>query len=249
MKKIIICFASEDKKYGNRFYRSQSILIESAKPHFDGFAAFNPQSLDKEFIDENKHILKAERGYGYWLWKPFIINKTLKHLNNGDLFFYVDSGNSIVGDINLLFDKAEKDINNLILFDNRDGAPEGTYWKNYQWTKYDSFKKMDCLEEKYIQGKQINGSYILGIKNNFTVNFFNEYFDYCKDEDILTDIPNKLGSNFDGFHDHRHDQSILSLLAIKHNITVLRDPSESGNSSIKPTDGYPQIFLHHRGFI
>lgn len=35
--------------------------------------------------------------------------------------------------------------------------------------------------------------------------------------------------NFFGFHFHRHDQSVLSLLAIKHKIVLFRQPTQYGN--------------------
>jgi len=39
-----------------------------------------------EFIDKNP------RGYGYWLWKPYIIKKNMERMKNGDILLYLDSG-------------------------------------------------------------------------------------------------------------------------------------------------------------
>lgn len=239
MKRIMVSFAND------RFYRSQSILVESSKKYFDGHASFNLNYIDKKFFEKNKHILEQKRGCGYWLWKPYVIKETLKQLDFGDIVFYVDSGNLIVNDPNILIDIAKKTDKGMLLFKNRDGAPHGTIWKNFQWTKYDCFKKMNCLDNVYVKGDQIDGSYVVVVKNKFTLSFFDEYTAYCEDEDILTDIPNKLGENFEGFKDHRHDQSVLSLMAIRENITIEESPSEWGNDFRK----YKQTFLHHRGVI
>ena len=55
-------------------------------------------------------------------------------------------------------------------------------------------------------------------------------------KNILTDIPNACGlSNLPEFKDHRHDQSILSLLAKKHNVEMFRDPSQWGNPHKRPS--------------
>jgi hypothetical protein len=229
----------------DKFYRSQSFLVDSAKKYFDGHASYNPNYIDKKFIEKNKHIFNQKRGYGYWLWKPYIIRETLKQLNFGDIVFYVDCGNLIINDPNILIEKAKKNKTGILLFKNRDGAPHGAIWKNYQWIKYDCFKKMNCLEERCIQGDQVDGSYIVAVKSPYTLSFFNEYLTYCEDEDILTDIPNKLGNNYEGFKDHRHDQSVLSLMAIKNNIETEESPSEWGNDF----RDYKQTFLHHRGII
>jgi len=81
------------------------------------------------------------------------------------------------------------------------------------------------------------------------MSFFDEYVAHCEDADILTDAPNKLGSNLQGFKDHRHDQSVLSLMSIREKLLVAREPSEWGNDYMTTAYSYPQIFSHHRGII
>mgnify|MGYP000615107427 FL=1 len=49
------------------------------------------QSLqeDAEFI--NKHaefINNNRRGFGYWIWKPYLIMKQIDKMEDGDIFFY-----------------------------------------------------------------------------------------------------------------------------------------------------------------
>jgi len=103
---------------------------------------------------------------------------------------------------------------------------------------------MNCDNDEYINGLHLNGSYLVFKNNDFARNFVSEWLDFCQNEEILTDNPNKFGDNYPGYYDHRHDQSILSLLAIKHKIKPLVDPSEWGNKcGIRE---FPQMFLHHR---
>ena len=198
MKTILISFASIDPKFGYRFLRSQEILVQSAKGRVNGYISYSPNSIDNNFTEINKHILKQSRGYGYWLWKPYIMNRALEAVNYGDIVVYADSGNSIINDLTPLFTLVQNDTKGIILFDNRDGAPAGTTWKNKQWTKYDCFKKMNCLDDIYVTGEQVNGSYAVFVKNKFTKKFLNEYLRFCTDEHILTDTPNTLGDNFEG---------------------------------------------------
>ena len=240
--------------YANKpyFFRAQENLISSAKKYFNGYIPYHSGMLDKAFYEKNKNILERQRGGGYWLWKPYIIKKTLELAKEGDYVFYVDSGNTIVNDPAPLFNLVDIEQSGILLFDNRDGSTndkevKGEVWRNNLWTKYDCFKLMNCLEDKFIYGKQVDGSYILIKKNSFTMSFFEEYLQYCENEHILTDIPNIHGTNFPGFRDHRHDQSILSLLAIKYNLTLAREPSEWGNDFKTEKYNYPQIFFHHRG--
>ena len=43
-------------------------------------------------MEKNKEILSRKRGSGYWLWKPYLILKTLKEkLNYGDYLIYIDA--------------------------------------------------------------------------------------------------------------------------------------------------------------
>lgn len=249
MVKILVSYAN--KPY---FYRSQHFLEQSAKKYFDGCASFHPEKLDKDFVHKNKHILDQPRGGGYWLWKPYIILETLKHVKDGDYVFYVDSGNLIVNDPEPLFKIVDNITQGILLFENRDGTAndkevQGGIWQNYMFTKIDCFKKMSCNAHQYVYGNQIDGSYALVKKNDYAVKFFTEYLSWAEDADILTDAPNKLGDNYPGFRDHRHDQSICSLLAIRENITIEEEPSEWGNYTRNSKSKFGQIFHHHRGLI
>ena len=58
----------------------------------DEHYSFGPDDLDKDFREKNKDILSNTRGNGYWLWKSYIINKTIiEKLNDGDYLIYTDA--------------------------------------------------------------------------------------------------------------------------------------------------------------
>ena len=243
MKKILVSFAND------RFYRSQQILVQSAKKYFNGHASFTPDLLDDTFKEKNKHILSPGRGSGYWIWKPYIIRTVLNQLDDGDGVMYVDSGNLIINDPTVLFTIAKRDPRGVLLFENRDGNQSGDVWKNSQWVKADCFNLMKCNADEYKNGNQVDGSYGVYVKTDFCMKFLDEYMGYCENAHIVTDEPNTTGENCADFKDHRHDQSILSLLAIKYKLAVAREPSEWGNLTIKSDAEYPQLFQHHRGLI
>jgi len=242
--------------YANKpyFYRSQRLLVETSKPYFDGHASYTYEHLDRDFIEKNKHILSQPRGGGYWLWKPYVILKTLEAVKEGDYVMYVDSGNAFISSPDPLFKICERQERGILLFENRDGTAvdkevKGGIWQNYMFTKYDCFELMKCNTDPYIYGNQVDGSYVIVRKNKFTLDFMKEYLSYCENEDILTDTPNKLGKNYPGYRDHRHDQSVLSLMAIQYKLPTEREPSEWGNNQITEKSEYKQIFQHHRGLF
>jgi hypothetical protein len=236
MKTNLVIFGTDNYKF------AIDSLIKSSKNFFDSIHVFSSKDIDDIFFDKNKEILQNKRGSGYWLWKPYFINKVLKSIDFGDVVFYVDAGNIFLGDPSFLYKKLEKN-NGIILFDNRDGTIDGESAKNYVSCKRDCFVLMGCDEEKYIHGTHLNASYQIYQKNENTLRFIEEYLNFCENKQIITDEPNSFGLNYPGYYDHRHDQSVLSLIAIKNNITPLVDPSEWGNKCNCRV--FNQIFLHH----
>jgi len=224
---------------------SQTNLANQSEKYFSNLYFYNEHTIDKDFLDKNKEIFSYSRGWGFWLWKPFIIKKTLEQLNDGDICVYCDVGNSFVSTPEPLFELCKKN-NGILLFENRDGNPAGTVWRNAEWTKYDCYTLMDCNKNKYVNGPQIDGAYSVWEKNANTMKFVNEYLSFCENINIISDLPSITGPNPPFFKDHRHDQSVLSLLAIKYEIPLYPEPSEWGNHLRKPTDPYQQIFWHHR---
>lgn len=245
MKKILTTFAG----YSYSLKLSQMRLIEQAKKQFDGCATFDENSsLIIDLFRKYPEIAQYRRGVGFWFWKPYIILKTLEQLQEGDFVFYMDSGTDIIGDLNPLFDLCVKN-NGVVFFENRSGNPNGERWLNGQWTKRDCFVLMNCDEEKYYNSFQVDGAYLLFQKNKETLAFLQEYFKLCTDRRIITDEPNTLGQNLPIFMDHRHDQSVVSLLAYKYKHTLHAQPTEVGNGHRSNNCSYGQVLQHHRGTI
>lgn len=237
MEKHLVIFGTI--KYKN----SIDSLVRSSSNFFDKVHVFNKDDIDFSFYNENEKILSSSTGAGYWLWKPYFILKVLNSVSPGDIVVYVDSGNIFIDDPTSIIDKACEN-NSIILFDNRDGMMDGSSAQNFISIKKDCFVLMGCDTDEYIYGKHLNASYQIYMKNELSIKFVEEYLNYCKNFEMISDSPNKYGSNYPGYHAHRHDQSILSILAIKYNITPLVDPSEWGNKC--QCRGYNQLFLHHR---
>jgi hypothetical protein len=237
MKKHLIIFGTYE------YTNSIDSLSKSSFNFFDKIHIFKKEDIDYEFYNENREILDSKRGAGYWLWKPYFILKVLKSIPNGDVVFYVDAGNIFINDPLLIFNDVN-DNNCIILFDNRDGMKDGLPAQNFISVKKDCFVLMGCDTDEYIYGKHLNASYQIYMKNEKSINFVEQYLNYCKNLDIISDLPNKYGVNYPGYYEHRHDQSVLSLVAIKNKINPLVDPSEWGNKSDRGK--YKQLFIHHR---
>ena len=231
--------------YANgRYLKAQQYCSQSAKEAgFDEVISYSINDIDSNFIEKNKSILNQSRGAGYWLWKPYFIKKTLDKINDGDLLVYSDSGSIYQASVQPLIDSILKDKHGVLSFELK-----GLIEKDY--TKRDAFILMNLDDSKYTDSSQREATYIWLIKNDFTTNLVKEYLDFAQDSKIITDEPSS-NKNYDSFKDHRHDQSIWSLLCKKYNIEPHRLISQHGDHLVNdfPNDRYGQITLHHRNPI
>jgi hypothetical protein len=198
--------------------------------------------LNSDFYLKNKYILDKPRGGGFWLWKIYIILESLKKMEDGDIIIYTDAGIKVINDLTPLYSLASKGINSGKLFFRIAGGH-----LNKRWTKRDCFVLMNCDTKEHWDAVQTNAAFQVYVKNEENIKFLNEYLKYARDPRIITDDMNMCGKpNLPEFKDHRHDQSILSLLTVKYNFIMFRDPSQWGNNDKDDYSNYEQLFEHHR---
>lgn len=233
MKKYLVNYSNNSHFNSQKENTKSSLNIGG----FDDVFSYNIQNIDDEFKLKNEKILSQSRGAGYWMWKPYIIKKALESINDNDILMYSDSGISFIKNIKEIIDIMDDTENKLLLFELEDIHP------NKRWTKRDCFVLMDLDKEPYLSYNQLLASYILMRKNDFVINFINEWLEYAKDYRNITDSPNECGlPNYNEFIDHRHDQSILSLLGRKYGIKNIPDISQFGTGRRITS----QILNHHR---
>lgn len=237
MKRYLINYAA------NTHIESQKLNTHSGLQYgFDSVFQCSPSDLQPDFVEKNKAILSQKRGAGYWLWKPYICLQALQKMNKGDILFYCDSGACFMSDITPLLDVLHATELGFMAFniDPKEGNTETLQ------TKRDVFVALKCDDRDDIKKTYPrNGAFIIAEKTNFSTMFFQHYLKYCEDEQLLTDLPS-IVPNYPEFNQHRHDQSIFSVLSKLYGIKAFRDPSQWGNPFMKASDGYGQIINHHR---
>ncbi|MBM7618581.1 hypothetical protein JOC95_000423 [Bacillus tianshenii] len=214
--KILINYADKN------FKKQQKKNTQTAKSvgNFDRVIEYGPESIDKNFYDKHADfITNSRKGNGYWLWKPYILYKTLmEEAAEGDYVFYCDSGSFFVNSVDLIIQELDKVNQDIFLTE--------TPLIEYQWTKKECFIKLGCLNESYQYSNQVQAGFILVKKTSQSVKFISNYLDWCSDYSILND---EMNTNINkDLIAHRHDQSILSLLAKKENLMLFRDISQYG---------------------
>lgn len=193
------------------FISSQNLL----KSHLNNLEIYNQkhitnEDLDNEFLIKYNNILSQKRGYGYCLWKPYIILKELKEIKDNEILIYLDST-----------DHPEKLFFDIVLnhFKTNDYLFLNRGFNHGQWTKRDTFILMNCDTQEYHNHVQLEAGVVCLKNTNYNQLLINEWFEYCTNENILTEIPNINNlPNINNFQEHRYDQSILTNLIINRNI-------------------------------
>lgn len=76
---------------------------------------------------------------------------------------------------------------------------------------------LDMLSDKYLKTPQLQSGQLIMLVCDKTRNLVNTWYDIACNYHMIDDTPS-IGKNLDCFIEHRHDQSILSLLAKKYDL-------------------------------
>lgn len=212
----------------------------------DKVLEYGPKDIDEVFRKRNQRILDAPRGGGYYLWKPYIYRKAYDELGENDYLIYTDAGAVYVNSIQYLIDCMEHEKVPMMIFSLEQERLERCN------TKKDAFVLTGCDEPKYTDTPQSIGGYFVCRKDPVVEAYLDEVLHYAQDIRIISDQPNVMGlPNYAEFTDHRHDQSVISLISKKYGIKRFRDPSQYGEINryepeVEARSTYPQIIDSHR---
>lgn len=212
------------------FREQQAHLCRSAiSVGIDRVVAWNESSLaGEEFFRKHSYIFSQRKGFGCWLWKPYIILTELSRIPKGHVLIYWDVGRKLYPN---RFDRSPLALVSWCLESNN-GILPGVYVPQYGpnrcWTKRDCFVGMNCDSPAYWEHPQVQATFSVWQKNDLSLSVVNEWLGYCEHPELITDDPNRLGRpNLVGFVAHRHDQSVLTNLVIKHDLRCIDAPINS----------------------
>lgn len=188
----------------------------------DNVIEYSPDDIEKSQWDLHSSLQKYSKGFGNYFWKPYLVNKALEKVKEGDYLFSADSGSFFIKSILPLVKHLEKNKKSILCF--------RLLLIEKQWTKRDAFILMDCDSPEYTDTPQITSTFILVRKCKESINFLKDWEKYSSDSRILSDDPSVLGDDYPEFIQNRHDQTILSLLCKKHsNVLIEGDMSDYGS--------------------
>ncbi len=188
--------------------------------------ALDLSELSVPFQIAHQNLLRHRKGAGYWLWKPYIILKTLlTKLNDGDFLIFHDAGSYFVKDLGPLYKVCMHAKPSVLTFNQP--------YSESKYSKRDAFILMGMDKPQVYektQTQRLSGLQVY-MKSCTTIQFLMELLAYSSDRRIVSDDKNVMGEkNFEGFVGNRHDQTVLSLLSKKWGIVDLRDPCTCGRN-------------------
>lgn len=239
-KATIVTFADKSHRGAHRRFRSQARGIRA----FDRIVTITEDGLDRAFRSRFDSILQPHvRGFGYWVWKPQIILQALRDMCPGDFLVYLDSGSHLNrrGRAKLIeyFKIAQFSETGILCFQ----------------TKFleESYSKRDLVSYFGVEGQPIiletgqvqAGALIVHLRDH-TEAFFRRWLETFEDDIALVDDSVSELPNVDCFVEHRHDQSVLSLLSKTTGVTLL---SAADQSPCDPSVSWSDLAhepIHHR---
>lgn len=188
----------------------------------DEFFTANPDfSQHRVFIESNA------RGWGYWIWKPFLILKYMNRLKDGDIIFYLDAGCEILPENSAKFEPLFEHVvrNGNAFFDySRYAVFNLAFWSKQSLLHelQQEFGVVDWLRTPKIWA----GGFGLTRSDDNIALLKDWYRMATKDNyQLVDDTPSRVPQVYP-FFEHRHDQSILSGLKALRKLPNYRPASE-----------------------
>ena len=213
-----LTFGGPNKNYHDRV---SNLCTEAAKLNF--FSEIigltdNDLKSDEKFWRKHCHFIDNNlKGYGFWIWKPYIIQKYLQAMDSNDILIYMDAGCSI----NTRGKKRLREYIDIINNQTEHGilSFQMNHLEEIKYTKRKLFEhfKTDIQD---IQSGQCMATVIIVKKTLQSMKIINEWYDVASIPHLLND---DIGIEDYRFTSHRHDQSIYSLLVKKYGSIKIPD--------------------------
>ena len=214
MKHIFIAYADAALAYSLKRIGRQARRLKI----FDEVILYTPADLSDEL--KAHPLMQYRRGGGYWAWKPWLIQKTLREHEPGDIVVYADAGSTLrkSPEWDRLFSLMEQ--YDTLCFQYAETVPEFARWGNAStrikyWTKKQTLDYFDQYfqDSAYRENCKVMGG-LLFMKNPEN-SLLRQWLDITLNhpELIVDPTEKELKEQDPGFAYHKHEQSIITALA------------------------------------
>lgn len=199
-----------------------------------------------DFMLQHRAILTSRvRGFGYWIWKPFLIWKSLEYARTSGLagVTYLDAG----CELNLRSDDARK----RLLAYRRLALKNGVFAMHLVGCSERQWSRLDVLNHFGLSQPQRGSPQVQGTpmfpSSDGAVAFARAWFEACVQDDyflVRDAMPGELQDP--EFCDHRHDQSVFSGMIKQQQIETIPDETFWAEDWLKLGLNYPYWAARNR---
>ena len=228
MTNLYLCsFASPDLKRSQKRFLDQSseLNIYKEKKVFSvNDLSEKKKNQIKKFMKENK-----KRLFGYGCWKPEIILNYLNKIPKGAILQYSDVGCHFNKSGSKRLDEYLEIThkNNILVFQYKKPNIKMNSNLKYQiyyeqeYSKSDLFKFLKIPNYSPIRTSEQIWSGTMFLKKNLeTINLLEKWLEISYISNLIDDSPS-IETNHDKFVEHRHDQSVFSILCKSRDVESL----------------------------
>ena len=213
---VFISYANEAMAYSLKRIGRQARRLGI----FDKVILYTPADVP-DYVRESP-LFSCPRGAGYWCWKPALIYETLQHNEEGTVVVYVDAGCTLRKSPQWAEFLAQMEEYDTICFQYAENQPQWKKWGSgtsriKYWTKAAT---LDFIEQYFAdpsvgEYNQIMGGilFMKGRDNRLLKTWKDLMF--SRPELIMDPTPEEMDHQRPYFAGHRHDQALLTPLAMK----------------------------------
>ena len=170
------------------------------------------------WAQHSRHIQSNRRGYGYWVWKPYVVKSYMESdMAEGDVLVFADAGCTlnIHGRPRMLeyLDKVRNHESGILSF-------QMNHLLEREWTKMDLIRVLGA-EPLMATGQVMSGIWLIR-KCEKTMELMNRWYALCCQYSLIDDSPS-VAPNHPTFVEHRHDQSVWSILVKQAGSAFIHD--------------------------
>ena len=231
------------------FYQNQNALAQSALNRgIDFILNYRRCHIDAEFYKKNQELLDEKYGAGYWLWKPYVILKTMENTPEGSIIVYADSGSIFTRSLTPILKHLER-YDGIFYRYNREVY--GTIQSNLDHQVAQELGVSDNPE--FDKSKPLWAGFMVFRNCKLTRDFIKHWLELCSKPNFIKGYGKGL---------HMHDQSLLCAVLLKYPermIALAEDDYESiikwqhrhsndANFSLMPYQQPSMSYLEHKAW-
>lgn len=206
------------------FYQNQNALAQSALNRgIDFIFNYRKSHIDEDFYTKYQAILGEKYGAGYWLWKPYIILKTMENTPEGSIIVYADSGAILTGSLVPILKHLENHDGILYRY-NRDiyGTIKGSIDRQV------AQELAISAHLEFDKSKPLWAGFMVFRNSKQTKEFVKHWLNLCCNPDFIKGY---------GKSRHMHDQALLNAAYLKY---------PEGIIALAEDDFQPMLKWQHR---